>query len=69
MGQSKSYLDNVTIVLHRPRFPENIGAAVRAAANMGISALRVVEPEDCDLTRILKMATLAAADLVENMQE
>ncbi len=69
MGHSKSYLDNVTIVLHRPRFPENIGAAVRAAANMGISRLTLVRPEDCDLTRILKMATLAAADLVENMEE
>ena len=69
MEQVENYLDNVTIVLHRPRFPENIGAAVRAAANMGISALRVVAPKDCDLTRILKMATLAAADLVENMRE
>ncbi len=68
MESSKSYLDQVSIVLHRPRFPENIGAAVRAASNMGISRLRVVEPEDCDLTRILKMATLAAADLVEDME-
>lgn len=62
------YLDQVTIVLHRPRYPENIGAAARAACNMGISRLILVSPKDCDLTRILKMATLSAADLVENME-
>ena len=62
------FLDHVTIILHRPRFPENIGAAERAACNMGISRLMLVSPEDCDLTRILKMATHAAADLVENME-
>ena len=68
MRSFNNYLDHVTIVLHRPRVPENIGAVARAACNMGISRLCVVEPEDCDLTRILKMATVAAADLVENME-
>ena len=68
MLNSSHFLDQVTIILHRPRFPENIGAAVRAACNMGISRLLLVSPEDCDLTRILKMATHAAADLVEEME-
>ena len=68
MLNSNHFLDQVTIILHRPRFPENIGAAVRAACNMGISRFVLVSPEDCDLTRILKMATHAAADLVENME-
>ena len=68
MLSSSHVLDQVTIILHRPRIPENIGAAVRAACNMGISRLMLVAPEDCDLTRILKMATHAAADLVENME-
>jgi tRNA/rRNA methyltransferase len=68
MLDSSHFLDRVTIILHRPRFPENIGAAVRAAFNMGISRLSLISPEDCDLTRILKMATHAAADLVENME-
>ena len=67
MLNSNHFLNQVTIILHRPRYPENIGAAVRAACNMGISRLVLVSPEDCDLTRILKMATHAAADLVENM--
>lgn len=68
MVNSSHYLDQVTVVLHRPRFPENIGAAARAACNMGISQLALVAPEDCDLTRILKMATHSAVDLIENME-
>lgn len=61
-------LKNVAIVLHRPSYPENIGAAARAACNMGVSQLIVVDPRDCDLTRVLKMATHFAAHLVEGME-
>ena len=61
-------LDNVAIVLCRPRVPENIGAAARAMCNMGFGDLRVVDPPNCDLTRVLKMATHAAADVVERME-
>jgi tRNA/rRNA methyltransferase len=61
-------LKNIAIVLHGPRYPENIGASARAACNMGISQLIVVAPRDCDLTRILKMATHFAADVVEGME-
>jgi tRNA/rRNA methyltransferase len=68
MKKDLSYLDQLSIVLHRPQYPENIGAAARAAANMGISRLILVSPKNCDLTRILKMATLSVADLVENME-
>jgi tRNA/rRNA methyltransferase len=59
---------NIAIVLHRPHFPENIGAAARSAKNMGISRLIVVEPRDCDLTRVLKMATHNAEDIVTEME-
>ena len=58
---------NVDIVLNRPRYPENIGAAARALRNMGLGRLVVVNPENCDLSRILKMATHAAAEVVEQM--
>ncbi|MDY6837272.1 MAG: RNA methyltransferase [Thermodesulfobacteriota bacterium] len=61
-------LENIAIVLHRPRYPENIGASARVARNMGVSRLIVVDPRDCDLTRVLKMATHFAADLVEAME-
>jgi tRNA/rRNA methyltransferase len=68
MALAGTYLDHVTVVLHRPRFPENVGASARAARNMGISRLVLVEPENCDLTRIVRMATHAALDVVENME-
>ena len=68
MNEQTPYSDQVTVVLHRPQYPENIGAAARAACNMGIRRLILVSPKDCDLTRILKMATISAADLVENME-
>jgi tRNA/rRNA methyltransferase len=59
---------NIAVVLHRPHFPENIGAAARAAKNMGIRRLIVVDPVDCDLSRILKMATHEVGDVVAEME-
>jgi tRNA/rRNA methyltransferase len=61
-------LKNVAVVLHRPRFPENIGAAVRAMRNMGIGRLLVVSPADFDQERILRLATHGAAKTVEQIQ-
>ncbi|RLC31623.1 MAG: RNA methyltransferase, partial [Deltaproteobacteria bacterium] len=59
--------DHITIVLQKPRYPENIGAAARAIRNMGIGKLAVVEPENFDTARVRKMATHAAADVVEKI--
>jgi tRNA/rRNA methyltransferase len=63
----KINLKNITIVLHRTKHPENIGAAARAICNMGIGQLVVVDPQNCDLTKICRMATHAASDVVEQM--
>ncbi len=60
-------LNHIAIVLHRPRFPENIGAAARAAKNMGIEQLVVVQPEDFDPKRVRMMATKGAADVVDGI--
>ena len=60
--------NNISIVLKQPRCPENIGAAARAIRNMGMGKLVLVDPENCDLTRILKMATHFAADVIEQME-
>lgn len=38
-------LSNVQIVMVRPRFPENIGMAARACANMGVENITLVNPE------------------------
>ncbi len=64
----KIRLENIAIVLNEPHFPENIGAAARAAKNMGIRRLTLVNPIDCDLPRILKMATHGAEDVVSAME-
>jgi len=63
----KINLENISVLLHQPRYPENIGAAARAIRNMGIRQLIVVAPQNCDLSKVLKMATHAAMDVVEEM--
>jgi len=64
---SRIDLARVRIVLHRPRYPENIGAAARAVRNMGISRLDIVQPENPAEDRIRMMATHAAGDVVDRM--
>ncbi len=66
--EHRAKLENFTVVLHRPHFPENIGSVARACKNMGIKNLVIVDPLDCDLTRILKMATHSSEDIVSDME-
>ena len=61
-------LKNVFIILSRPRYPENIGAAARAMRNMGFEQLIVVDPQNYDMSRVLKMATHSAAEVVEQIK-
>ena len=61
-------VEHIAVVLVRPQIPENIGAAARAMNNMGIGRLIVVDPKNCDLSRVLKTATGTSIDLVENME-
>ncbi len=59
------HLDRVTMVLHRPRYPENIGAAARAVCNMGIGGLAVVAPERFDMEAVARLATHAAGEVTD----
>ena len=61
-------LKNISIILNRPRYPENIGAVARAMRNMGFERLIVVDPQNYDMSRVLKMATHAAVEVVEQIQ-
>ena len=61
-------LNNISIVLHQPRHPENIGAAARAMCNMGVKHLLVVDPKNFDLVKVLKMATHAASTIVKQIE-
>ena len=60
-------LKHITIVLNKPHYPENVGAAARAAMNMGIHHLRVVAPENWDPARALKLSTHVAAHLIKDL--
>jgi tRNA/rRNA methyltransferase len=61
-------LDNIHIILTQPQIPENIGSVARAMTNMGITHLVLVNPKNCDLSRILKTATGSSVDVVEQME-
>lgn len=65
---SNPNFDHITLVLHQPRFAENIGASARAAWNMGFSHIIVVNPEDTDWERMTKLSTHMARGLLENMK-
>ncbi|VEN73721.1 tRNA (cytidine/uridine-2'-O-)-methyltransferase TrmJ [Candidatus Desulfarcum epimagneticum] len=65
--QNEPNLKNMAVVLSRPRYPENIGAAARAMMNMGVGNLSVVSPENPDMEKILKMATHKAAHIVRGI--
>lgn len=65
---AKINFNNLSVVLYRTRYPENIGSAARAMHNMGIDSLVVVDPQNCDLTKICRMATHAALEVVEQME-
>ena len=61
-------LKNFSIILSRPRYPENIGAAARAMRNMGFEQLVVVDPQNYDMSRVLKMATHGAVEVVDQIK-
>ncbi|HIJ78362.1 MAG: RNA methyltransferase [Desulfobulbaceae bacterium] len=73
MGQAahlkvKELLDNVAIVLVAPKYPENVGAAARAAMNMGISQIILVRNELPDDERMRKMATHNAGHIIDKIK-
>ncbi len=65
-------LDQITLVLTRPKYPGNIGSVARAAKNMGIHRIRVVKRSDLDLNesypQIYQMSTHLAIDVVEKIE-
>lgn len=67
MAINTSLLNQIVIVLVRPKIPENIGAAARIAYNMGISHLILVRDELPERESMAKMATHKAAHLIDNL--
>jgi tRNA/rRNA methyltransferase len=66
--EARVHLDRIAIVLFRPRLAENIGAAARAACNMGLRRLVAVQPGDLDRERMAMMATGPAVSLLDDME-
>ena len=60
-------MNNVAVVLHQPKLSENIGAAARAAVNMGLGGLVVVRPNRLDLEVVKAMGTRVAHGLIDDM--
>ncbi len=65
---AKVKLDNIAIVLAQTQIPENIGSVARAMNNMGLSRLILVEPRNCDLSRMLKPATGSSVDIIKERE-
>ncbi len=57
-----------SVILVRPRFPENIGMAARACANMGVGELILVEPERWEKDKALPLATTQGAAILETLR-
>ena len=63
-----SLLSQLAIILVRPKYPGNIGAAARIAWNMGIDNLIVVGDQLPERESMAQMATHKAAHLIDNLQ-
>ena len=61
-------LDALSIVLFRPKFSENVGAAARACANMGVSRLILVDPPAFTIDRARPMATSKGGLLLDALE-
>lgn len=61
-------LETITIILVKPKYPENIGSAARVAFNMGIQHLCVVGAGEIDLGAARKTATHNAVHLLDTLR-
>ncbi len=61
-------LENITVVLNRPKYPGNIGSVARCAKNMGIENILVVSDLDFDGEKVRQMSTHLAADVVDRIR-
>lgn len=61
-------LKNIAVILVKPEYPENIGMAARACANMGCPSLILVDPLRQDMEKTRKTATRQGECVLENMK-
>lgn len=58
-------LDDLAVVLFRPKFSENVGSTARACLNMGVENLILVDPYKFDMDKALPLATAHARHVLE----
>jgi tRNA/rRNA methyltransferase len=61
-------LENIDVILFRPKYPENIGSVARACLNMGCGQIVLVDPRNWDQGKALPLATHHAGHLLENVR-
>ncbi|OEU67076.1 MAG: rRNA methyltransferase [Desulfovibrio sp. S3730MH75] len=59
-------LQDLSIVLFRTKYPENIGSTARAMKNMDCSSLILVAPPVWNMEKAMPLATAKAHELVDN---
>jgi len=64
----KAKMENLTVVLNKPKHPGNIGSVARCAKNMGISSIIVINPLNAAREKIEQLSTHFALDVVEKIQ-
>lgn len=64
----KAKTKNISIVLYRPKYAGNVGSVARAAKNMGISNIVVVETTGLDRDTMQQRSTHLAADVLDQIQ-
>ncbi len=58
-------LDNLSVILFHPKYPENIGSVARACLNMGCEDIVLVAPRNFNMEKALPLATAHARHLLE----
>lgn len=69
MIDSNQLLANIAVVLKKPKYAENVGAAARMCFNMGISKIILVRDELPEYEDMAKMATHKAVHLINQMEK
>lgn len=61
-------MSELSVILVNTRFPENIGMAARACANMGCGKLILVNPERWDMGKAAPLATPKGMPVLDNIE-
>lgn len=67
-GARRMLLENLNVVLVKTRFPENIGMAARACANMGCPEIRLADPERWHLDKAAPLATAKGLPILQSIR-